>query len=214
MSLEKAKKLLKETYGHYVSYENDFGSSIKECEFILAKSKHRLDLFGINDVELLSLILLERNAFCLLQSGVFCSNKNDFQIEWERNMDSLLTKTPETHKKLIYRNDRYCDLEQIIQMYKENRSFKVEHYFTCSKEFLGYPKVKFLICPLKKHSRAHNVYMIYNFGRNLKYGKPEWQIEYERGTEFKINKIKQKGGYYIVHLMELQNNNNVENEQG
>ena len=204
MSLVEAKNIIKDSYGKNISFDSDFGSAIRECELILAKSKSRVDLFNVNDVELLCLILLERNAFSILQSG----NNTPFQKIWERNMDSLLKKIPVCHKKVIYRNHKYCNIEEIKKLYQEDNHYKVNHYLTCSKEFLsmgGY-KLKFIIHPLPRNSKAHNVYMLYNFGRNKKGGKPEWQIEFERGTEFEIESIKQKGGYHVVHLKELQIN--------
>lgn len=206
LDFDNIKTILEDSYGQEAWYKNDIVPSIRECELILSKSRNRLDLFGINEVELLCLVLLERNAFELLQSDISKSEKKDFQTIWEQNMDSLLTKVPSTHKKVIYRNDRYCDIDYLKKLFKENKRYKVNHFFTCSKEFLqigGDCEIKFIIHPLRNNSKAHNVYMLYNFGRNRKGAKPEWQIEFERGTEFIIKSLKQKGNYYVAHLEEV-----------
>lgn len=76
MDFEKVKQVLYSTYGNSVSYKNDFATSIRECEMIVAKSKERLDLFGITDVEFLCLVLLERNAYEVLQHGISEVNLN------------------------------------------------------------------------------------------------------------------------------------------
>lgn len=210
MELERAKTLIKESYGQY---NFEFNTSVKECDIILSKSRQRLDLFGVNEVELLSLILLERNAYAVLQSGIFESNKKRFQKVWEENMDSLLKKIPVCRRKVIYRNDKFCDINDLKRLYKNNQRYLVKHYFTCSKEFLpiGGCKIKFIIHPLRNGTRAHNVHMLYNFGRNKKGGKAEWQIEFERRTDFLIKSINQKGGYYVVHLEEYSKSTHMAN---
>ena len=206
MSLSEMIIILKESFKGFSSFDYTFGSSIRECELIVQKSKERLSLFGINDIELLSLILLERNAYDVLQSAMLSSSENAFITLWEENLDSLLSKTPVTNRKTIFRNDQYCDIEYLKSIFEKKELYRTNHYFTCSKYFLpiGKCKVKFLIHPLRKCSRAHSVYMIYNFGRNIENYTPEWQIEYEKGTEFLISSINQKGGYYVVHLNEKQ----------
>lgn len=197
---------MRESFEEFPSFDFTFGTSIKECELIAQKSKARLDLFSVNEVELLSLILLERNAYKVLQSGLLTSSENEFIKIWEDNMDSLLSKIPVTHRKTIYRNDQYCDICYLKTLFENQKTYKVNHYLTCSKEFLpmGNCKVKLIIHPHRLCTRAHSVYMLYNFGRNNKNCKPEWQIEYEKGTEFQINSINQKGGYYVIHLSEIQ----------
>lgn len=204
LDFESVKAILKDSYKEDL-FESYIAPSIKECEQVLSKARKRLELFSINEVEFLCLVLLERNAFEFLQSDILRSTKNAFQKIWEFNMDTLLTKVPSTHKKVIYRNDKYCDVEYLKKLYNENKRYRVSHFLTCSKEFLqigGY-RLKFIIHPLRNDSKAHNVYMVYNFGRNKIGAKPEWQIEFERGTEFIIKSLKQKGSYYVVHLEEV-----------
>lgn len=205
MTILEIKKIMKSSFEDIPSFDYTFGTSLKECELIVQKSKQRLDLFSVNEIEFLSLILLERNAYKVLQSCILSSSENAFIKIWEENMDSLLSKIPVTHRKTIYRNDQYCDITYLKSLYENQKAYKVNHYLTCSKDFLpiGRCKIKFMIHPLREGTKAHSVYMLYNFGRNREGCKPEWQIEYEKGTEFKISSINQKGGYYVVHLNEI-----------
>ena len=58
---------------------------------------------------------------------------------------------------------------------------------------------KFIIFPLKNgKTKAHDIYLIYNHGED--YGSPEFQVEFELGTKFMIDKIDGT----TIYMHELQ----------
>ena len=69
-------------------------------------------------------------------------------------------------------------------------------------DFDNATQIKWVIKPLPQNkTKAHEIYRIYNHGDTCPF--PEWQVEFERGTRFRITDIRKGNGYDIIHIEEL-----------
>ncbi len=154
----------------------------------------------LTDAEILSIVILEGfGSSQLIQTPLYDPTKlNALKKALIENLDSALKKVPANTHSVLYANDGYLRYD-----YKVGDIFTVMGFFTSSKDdFDNATQIKWVIKPLpQSKTKAHEIYRIYNHGDNLPF--PEWQVEFERGTRFKITDIKKENGYDVIHIEEL-----------
>ena len=156
--------------------------------------------FGLNDIEILALIMLEEFAYNTIQQPAFNDECiNDFNKILINSLDNALLKIPRTFHNTLYRQDKYY-----YKVPKAGEILKFKGFFTTSKDdYDNTYNIKWVITPLSNGlTKAHDIYMVYNKGYNLPY--PEWQVEFERNTKFIVNKIETMENYTKVYISELE----------
>lgn len=156
--------------------------------------------FGLNDVEILTLIMLEGFASNLIQRPAFNPKlKNEFNRILITSLDNALLKIPRTSHNTLYRQD--CEYGMIP---KANDVLIIKGFFTASKDdFDNTHCIKWIIKPLSNgHTKAHDIYNVYNHG--LEYGNAEWQVEFERNTKFIVTKVVPQENFTEVYISELE----------
>ena len=83
--------------------------------------------------------------------------------------------------------------------------FTIDGYWTTSKDdFDNTKNIKWIITPLPhKDTKAHNIYEVYNHGATAN-SIGEFQVEFERGAKFKVNKIIKCTNFTEVHVSEIK----------
>jgi hypothetical protein len=155
--------------------------------------------YELDEVEVLTLVLLEGFGFDMIQKPAFNHNLlNEFNKILIEYLDSALKKIPITSHKVLYRQDDYQN-----KVPKIGEVISFTGFLTTSKDdFDNTYNVKWIITPLSnKTTKAHDIYIIYNHGYDVPY--PEYQVEFERGTKFKVTKVIDKGIYSEVSITEL-----------
>lgn len=155
--------------------------------------------YELDEVEVLTLVLLEGFGFDMIQKPAFNHNLlNEFNKILIEYLDSALKKIPITSHKILYRQDDYQN-----KVPKVGEVISFTGFLTTSKDdFDNTYNVKWIITPLSnKITKAHDIYKIYNYGYDVRY--PEYQVEFERGTKFKVTKVVEKAEYSEVYITEL-----------
>lgn len=155
--------------------------------------------YELNEVEVLTLVLLEGFGFEMIQKPAFNHDLlNEFNKILIEYLDSALKKIPITSHKILYRQDEYQN-----KLPKVGDDILFTGFLTTSKDdFDNANNVKWIITPLSnKTTKAHDIYKVYNHGYNVPY--PEYQVEFERGTKFNVTKVVEKAGYSEVYITEL-----------
>lgn len=153
----------------------------------------------LTETEILSIVILEGFGSQLIQTSLYDPSKSNALMEaLIESLDNALMKTPANTHSVLYANDGYIRYDNKI-----GDIFTVIGYLTTSKDdFDNATQTKWIIKPLPQDkTKAHEIYHIYNHGDTCPY--PEWQVEFERGTSFKIADIKKGKGYDIVYIEEL-----------
>lgn len=153
----------------------------------------------LTETEILSIVILEGFGSQLIQTSLYDPSKSNALTEaLIESLDNALMKTPANTHSVLYANDGYIRYDNKI-----GDIFTVIGYFTTSKDdFDNANQTKWIIKPLPQDkTKAHEIYRIYNHGDTCPY--PEWQVEFERGTSFKIADIKKGKRYDIVYIEEL-----------
>lgn len=156
--------------------------------------------YGLNDIEILSLIMLEGFACTIIQQPAFNDRYlNEFNKILIDSLDKALLKIPKTSHDRLYRQDNfYHEVPQTREILKFNG------FLTTSKDdFDNTYNIKWIIKPLSNElTKAHNIYNVYNHGYNCPY--PEWQVEFERNTKFIVNEVVEKENKTEVFISELK----------
>lgn len=199
MSIEELKGV---AIGVYGEKSLDVKNLLKHIEFmdglITAGAIH--NNYGLNDIEILSITILEGVAYNIIQqpafNNIYLNNFNKILIN---SLDKALLKIPRTFHGTLYRQDKYC-----YEVPKEKEILKFNGFLTTSKDdFDNDYNIKWIIKPLSNElTRAHDIYKVYNHGYNCPY--PEWQVEFERNTRFIVNKVVPKENKTEVFISELE----------
>lgn len=200
MELDDLKRLA-DTHTN-IQESSKFNGSIKAFESLMeAKAITRID-DSLTDSEILVIVMLEGFAYNIIQDVAFGTVKsNNFTEALITLLDSALQKIPRTTCSTLYRNDDYDDYGTFG--YKIGKIHHVKGYFTTSKDdFDNATSVKWIITPLTDgKTKAREIYKVYNHGYDCPY--PEWQIEFERNTEFVVTNIEKGDTIDIIHITEL-----------
>ena len=148
--------------------------------------RNRLNEYKITNNEYLAILLLRGNQQALFQD-YHIENRPPTELELTLSnlLDSALRKLPPTECECLGRYDCYSDLSN----YEENQIITVDYFLTATERNLGDvagTKVIWIITPLSKdETRARRIYPI-----NEIKAIPEYQVNFMRGTKFKIEKIE------------------------
>ena len=154
----------------------------------------------LTEAEILSIVILEGfGSSQLIQAPLYDPKKsNALKKALIENLDSALQKVPANTHSILFTNDGYLRCDNKI-----GDVFTVTGFLTSSKDdFDNATQIKWVIKPLPQNkTKAHEIYRIYNHGDTCPF--PEWQVEFERGTRFRIIDIRKENGYDIIHIEEL-----------
>lgn len=199
MNIEELKDIAVGIYVGESPEVKDLLIHIEAMNNLVAKGTVHND-FGLNDIEILALIMLEEFAYNTIQQPAFNDECiNDFNKILINSLDNALLKIPRTFHNTLYRQDKYY-----YKVPKAGEILKFKGFFTTSKDdYDNTYNIKWVITPLSNGlTKAHDIYMVYNKGYNLPY--PEWQVEFERNTKFIVNKIETMENYTKVYISELE----------
>lgn len=199
MNIEELKDIAVGIYVGESPEVKDLLIHIEVMNNLVAKGTVHND-FGLNDIEILALIMLEEFAYNTIQQPAFNDECiNDFNEILINSLDNALLKIPRTFHNTLYRQDKYY-----YKVPKAGEILKFKGFFTTSKDdYDNTYNIKWVITPLSNGlTKAHDIYMVYNKGYNLPY--PEWQVEFERNTKFIVNKIETMENYTKVYISELE----------
>ncbi|MBO5017445.1 MAG: hypothetical protein J6C56_01100 [Alistipes sp.] len=172
---------------------------IEAMNDLIAKGAVHND-FGLNEIEILALIMLEEFAYKSIQQPAFNDiYLNDYNEILINSLDNALLKIPRTSHDTLYRQDR-----DYYKIPENGEILKFKGFFTTSKDdFDNTDNIKWVIKPLPNGlTKAHDIYLVYNKGYNLPY--PEWQVEFERNTKFIVTKVVPKDNFTEVYISELE----------
>ena len=172
---------------------------IEAMNDLIAKGTVHND-FGLNEIEILALIMLEEFAYKSIQQPAFNDiYLNDYNEILINSLDNALLKIPRTSHDTLYRQDR-----DYYKIPENGEILKFKGFFTTSKDdFDNTYNVKWVIKPFPNGlTKAHDIYLVYNKGCNLPY--PEWQVEFERNTKFIVTKVVPKDNFTEVYISELE----------
>lgn len=183
-----------------------FGTSVFNNTY--PKYKDRCEKYGITDCEFFTLLLLEGFHSQIIQEPFFDPNKkNEFVCELWKCLDSLLKKTPSTKKSILYRQEEFYHINLIKRLHESSKPLICHHYLTCSTDdYDNTHNIKFIITPQNfKLTKAHDIYLIRNYGEDEGVPYPEYQVEYERESSFLIDRIIERDGLFDVYCHEIVN---------
>ena len=199
MNIEKLIDIAEGIYTKESPEVKDLLIHIEAMNDLIAKGAVHND-FGLNEIEILALIMLEEFAYKSIQQPAFNDiYLNDYNEILINSLDNVLLKIPRTSHDTLYRQDR-----DYYKIPENGEILKFKGFFTTSKDdFDNTYNIKWVIKPLPNGlTKAHDIYLVYNKGYNLPY--PEWQVEFERNTKFIVTKVVPKDTFTEVYISELE----------
>ena len=185
------------------SYGNGY-KKISDIDMHIQAMNNLLDrgiitnMYGLTEQEILSIVMLEGFEYRLIQDAAFNNAPTTpFTSKLIKLLDSAINKAPKTLHQVLYRQDSYYS-----GVPKEGETIQIAGFWTTSVEdFDNTNDKKWIIKPLPpEETKAHDIYKIYNHGDE--HGNGELQVEYERNTTFKIEKIVQHHRYLEICVSE------------
>lgn len=172
------------------------------CDSEYPSHLERCARFCITKEEYFSILMLEGWDYDVIQESCYNESPSAFQTALIELLDSALEKIPSTSSRVLYRQERYQDIEHLRELFFTHTPLRVAHYLTCSADDFDNCALKLVITPLGESSRARDIHLVRNQGEELPY--PENQVEFMRGTSFLIDDIREpESGRYVVHCHEL-----------
>lgn len=199
MNIEELIDVAIEIYGEESTEVKDLLMYVEVMNNLVETGSIHND-FGLNDIEIIALIMLEEFAYNTIQQPAFNDRYlNEFNEILINSLDNALLKIPGTSHNILYRQDKYC-----YKVPKVGEILNFKGFFTASKDdFDNTYNIKWIIKPLSYElTKAHDIYNVYNHGCNCPY--PEWQVEFERNTKFIVEKVVPKENKTEVHISELE----------
>ncbi len=199
MSIEKLIDIAEGIYTKESPEVKDLLIHIEAMNDLIAKGAVH-NYFGLNEIEILALIMLEEFAYRYIQQPAFNDiYLNDYNKILINSLDNALLKIPRTSHDTLYRQDR-----DYYKIPENGEILKFKGFLTTSKDdFDNTYNIKWIIKPLPNGlTKAHDIYLVYNKGYNLPY--PEWQVEFERNTKFIVTKVVPKDNFTEVYISELE----------
>ena len=198
MSLEELKEVAIRVYGTESSEVKNLLKHIEVMNGLIANGAIHNN-YGLNDIEILTLIMLEGFACDTIQHPAFNDRyPNEFNEILINSLDKALLKITGTSHDLLYRQENYY-----YKVPEVGEILNFKGFLTTSKDdFNNTYNIKWIITPLPNGlTKAHDIYNVYNHGYNCPY--PEWQVEFERNTKFIVNKVVPKGNKTEVYISEI-----------
>ena len=198
MSLEELKEVAIRVYGTESSEVKNLLKHIEVMNGLIANGAIHNN-YGLNDIEILTLIMLEGFACDTIQQAAFNDRYlNEFNEILINSLDKALLKITGTSHDLLYRQENYY-----YKVPEVGEILNFKGFLTTSKDdFNNTYNIKWIITPLSNGlTKAHDIYNVYNHGYNCPY--PEWQVEFERNTKFIVNKVVPKENKTEVYISEI-----------
>ena len=198
MSIEELKDVAIEVYGEKSIEVKELLKHIEAMNSLVASGAIHNN-YGLNDIEILSLIMLQGFACKIIQQPAFNDKYlNKFNEILICSLDNALLKIPRTSYDTLYRQEGYY-----YKIPRVGEILRFNGFLTTSKDdFDNTYNIKWVIKPLSNEStKAHDIYNVYNLGYNCPY--PEWQVEFERNTKFIVNKVVPQKDKTEVFISEL-----------
>lgn len=199
MSIEELIDIAEGIYTKESPEVKDLLIHIEAMNDLIAKGAIH-NYFGLNEIEILALIMLEEFAYKSIQQPAFNEiYLNDYNEILINSLDNALLKISRTSYNTLYRQEKsYYRVPELGEI------LKFKGFFTTSKDdYNNTYNIKWIIKPLPNGlTKAHDIYLVYNKGYNLPY--PEWQVEFERNTKFIVTKVVPKDNFTEVYISELE----------
>lgn len=152
--------------------------------------------YELTEAERVILRMFYGDMSCYFRDDYYHEKIPEVAGELFRVLNSLVLKAPQSESSTLR---RYC-VPQDKTDFSEGDIFIVAHCLTCTEDNWEQEDRKnvYIIEPLKDgNTKAHNLYEIYNHG-------DEKQVNFTRGTSFKITKIiTQKNNLKLIYMEEL-----------
>lgn len=194
--LNLAKKECKDDPHRVIMLERHISSLTN----LQASGRIHNDEFRLSDTELLLIVLLEGFEANTIQNAAYGKVQiNPYLDALLSLMDSAICKCRRTIHKVLYRQEKDWSIP-----IKEGMIINFAGYLTTSSEdFDNTSCIKWIITPLNDgRTKAHDIYAVYNHDDTTPF--PEYQVEFERNSNFIVNKIVNKGKYKEVHIQEIE----------
>ena len=151
--------------------------------------------FKLTEAERVILRMFYGDVSCFFRDDYYHPSVPEIAEELFKVLNSVVLKAPQSKSSPLYRS---CVREDRID-FKQEDIFTVPHNLTCTDKSWKRADTKnvYIIEPLKDgKTKAHNVYEIYN-------RTGEYQVNFTRGTSFKITKVIKKDGLKLIYMKEL-----------
>ncbi|MBV3413977.1 hypothetical protein KSW79_06130 [Prevotella copri] len=191
-----------EKYGMGKVGDNDQASFLIHRPFEENFSRHfkligNEDKYGLTDAERILLNMYYAQHSAKFRDDYYHSEIPEVVKQMFMGINNVVAKAPQNHDKILY---RFCQSEDPKNM-KVGETISFPYNLTCTNYDWKQAKFKnvYVITPLQDgNTKAHNLYDIYEHGQ-------EKQIDFLRGTSFKVTKIEKTKGtpYKKFYLSEV-----------
>lgn len=191
-----------EKYGMGKVGDNDQASFLIHRPFEENFSRHfkligNEDKYGLTDAERILLNMYYAQHSAKFRDDYYHSEIPEVVKQMFMGINNVVAKAPQNHDKILY---RFCQSEDPKNM-KVGETISFPYNLTCTNYDWKQAKFKnvYVITPLQDgNTKAHNLYDIYEHGQ-------EKQIDFLRGTSFKVAKIEKTKGtpYKKFYLSEV-----------
>ena len=191
-----------EKYGMGKVGDNDQASFLIHRPFEENFSRHfkligNEDKYGLTDAERILLNMYYAQHSAKFRDDYYHSEIPEVVKQMFMGINNVVAKAPQNHDKILY---RFCQSEDPKNM-KVGETISFPYNLTCTNFDWKQAKFKnvYVITPLQDgNTKAHNLYDIYEHGQ-------EKQIDFLRGTSFKVTKIEKTKGtpYKKFYLSEV-----------
>lgn len=196
--MEDLIQLAKHVYGEGYEETTNIERDIQAFKNLMRDAKITNN-YALTEEEMLFIIMLEGFEYRLIQEAAFNEKLNTpYTNRILNGLDSALNKIPQTSHNTLYRQDSYyTNIPQIGDI------ININGYWTTSiEDFDNTNHIKWIITTLPQaETKAHNIYNVYNHGVDC--GSAEWQVEYERGSKFRVDNIIQHERYTEIFVTEI-----------
>lgn len=191
-----------EKYGMGKVGDNDQASFLIHRPFEENFSRHfkligNEDKYGLTDAERILLNMYYAQHSAKFRDDYYHSEIPEVVKQMFMGINNVVAKAPQNPDKILY---RFCQSEDPKNM-KVGETISFPYNLTCTNYDWKQAKFKnvYVITPLQDgNTKAHNLYDIYEHGQ-------EKQIDFLRGTSFKVTKIEKTKGtpYKKFYLSEV-----------
>lgn len=155
------------------------------------------DKYGLTDAERILLNMYYAQHSAKFRDDYYHSEIPEVVKQMFMGINNVVAKAPQNQDKILY---RFCQSEDPKNM-KVGETINFPYNLTCANYDWKQAKYKnvYVITPLQDgNTKAHNLYDIYEHGQ-------EKQIDFLRGTSFKVTKIEKTKGtpYKKFYLSEV-----------
>lgn len=181
----------------YKSYPDDFLAQKPFTRFSKNMENEEIrtmkESYGLSDVEVVVLRCFLGNMSVYFREDTYIGFDSIPEVarEMQLILDSVISKAP-THQEgtVLYRFLKEHDQHE----FNVGDIFQPSHSVTCTTNKWNQDEYTYIITPLSTEAtKAHDLYKICNHGN-------ENQVNFEKGTKFKVTKVEPKGQYKYIYI--------------